>query len=239
MVKFNEIDITDIAPVEILNIIVEKPEVIITAKERPVKSGVSFVRRKYGPRYVRVSFTLPVENAIDRANYFTALDDWLNETEPKTLRLQNHDGCYLMATFFEMSEPSERDWAEELELVFECQDPAYTSDTEYAVACGSAFGILNKETPLWRIEATYGSSQSSPDWVLDGTYTLALSGTVGAGELIINSEDQTIELDGTSIIDQMTIASRFFKDSRGNSAMTKGAHTIVGDGTLYWRERWI
>lgn len=237
MVKFNGISLTDVAPVEILNITVSKPELIITRIEKPTGNGSRFVRRQYGPRYVTVEFVLPVEDAEERADYMNAIMEWADGEEPAALKLQKHAG-YLMANLYEASEKTDRDWAEPLSIVFECGNPEYNADNEDAVDCGVSFQVQKNIAPAWRIEAVYASTQTSPSWTMDGA-TIALSGSIAAGTLIIDGETKSITLDGESVMDQLTIASRFFEDADGKSLLTKGAHEITGGGAFYWRERWI
>ncbi|NCC69430.1 MAG: hypothetical protein EOM14_14810, partial [Clostridia bacterium] len=110
MVKFNDISLEDIAPVEILNITVSKPELIITRIEKPTGNGSRFVRRQYGPRYVTIDFVLPVEDAEERAAYMSAIMEWADSDEPAALKLQKHAG-YLMANLYEASDDTDRDWA--------------------------------------------------------------------------------------------------------------------------------
>ena len=232
MVRLNDIDILDIAPVQIVDIIIGKPEIKITTKDEPVRIGEYFARRKYGKRKVTVQFTLPVEDQEERERYIAKIDEWANTDEPVELRLRNHDGRYLMAVSATISDPSMRDWGELLEIVFECPDPAWNADSESVVACGTSFNVVNKLPALWRIEAAYTSTKTDPEWVLDSTNTMALDGDVAAGTLIFDSSDRTIELDGASIADQFATPFQFFE-------LTQGAHVITGDGFVFWRERWI
>jgi hypothetical protein len=64
----------------------------------------------------------------------------------------------------------------------------------------------------------------------DGTDTITL-GSVGAGNLMIDLNHQTIQLGSSSIMNQYSFGSSFIQPRTGNI-------TITGSGNVYWRERW-
>ena len=65
----------------------------------------------------------------------------------------------------------------------------------------------------------------------DGTDTMTFT-LVPAGDLVIDLNNQTAAVGGTSCMDQFTFASTFIQPKTGTQ-------TITGSGTVYWRERWL
>ena len=120
-------------------------------------------------------------------------------------------------------------WESKLRLVFTAYDPYWISDAEQSVACGTAFTVMGDAPPLMRIESASDSARTDLTYS-DGTDSMVFS-SVGTGTLVIDLNNQTAAIGGTSIMDQYTFTSKFLQPKTG-------AQTITGAGTIYWRERW-
>lgn len=235
MVEFNGVDMSDVAPVLLLDIAVASPAVQATTQSRPLSDGTSFVRRTRGERTVAVSFVLMEQHAEKRRNALAALTAWLASPHPLPLRTTPEENGYLLAVCTRYPDQSSRQYWEALEIVFTAFDPAYRSLAENVQPVDSPVMVARSEPPLMRIEQRIDQPLTAPRWTL-GSAHLELTGTVGVGQLIIDFDQQTILLNGQSALRQLTIDSVFF-------TLNQGANRIVctggAGGTLYWRERWI
>ena len=130
---------------------------------------------------------------------------------------------------------SSREYWEILQIQFTAYDPAFLALDEYRQPVTLPVTVMKDEPPAMRIEQHVASPLTSPSWML-GTQTITLAGTVGVGDLVIDFNRQTVTLNGVSIMDQMTIDSRFFMLQRGaNQIVTSNG----AGGMLCWRERWL
>ena len=230
MLSFNGVDITSIAPVEILNVTVGGVKITNDTKERPDTDGSYFVRRRAQEREVTIAFTLPVDTYSTRDAYADAVIAWCKSTQPAALIIPNRAGAHLLAVCTKYPDFSERDFGEELEMTFTAYDACWVSDTEKTAACGSAFTVLKTEPPAAQIKRTL-TVQSDVTYTLDGVKTFTLAG-VGAGLLVIDMIKKTATLNGSSVLDKLPLANDIFD-------LPIGTHTIAGTGTVYWRERWL
>jgi phage-related protein len=231
MERFNGIALEDIAPVTISGVYVEPPKIKPKWEDRPVDSGAHFIRTRYETRTIEISFYLPVVDAVERAEYIAAINAWAHSSEPKQLETSKRPGKYIMAVLSELPSPSAGEWWEKLIIKFEAGEPFFYDSGLTAVPIGTSFEINNVYGAVDAyIEWANPSTASSPAWVLDGITTITISGSVAAGavELYVNPIAATLA--GTSVMDQVTIASRPFD-------LTYGAHIITGNGTLFYRER--
>lgn len=230
MLSFNGVDITSIAPVEILNVTIGGVKITNDTKERPDTDGSYFVRRRAQEREVTIAFTLPVDTYSTRDAYADAVIAWCKSVQPASLIIPNRSGAHLLAVCTEYPNFSERDFGEELEMKFTAYDAGWISDTEKSSACGTPFTVLKTEAPTARIERTL-AAQADVTYTLDGVKTFTLAG-VSAGLLVIDLNRKTATLNGSSVLDKLPLANDIFD-------LPIGAHTIAGTGTVYWRERWL
>ena len=80
-----------------------------------------------------------------------------------------------------------------------------------------------------RIIRTLAAASSNQSYT-DGTDTMTFS-TIPAGELEIDLNKQTAQVDGASIMQNYALTSTFIIPKLGVS-------TITGTGTVKWVERW-
>lgn len=230
MLSFNGVDIASVAPIEILNVTIGGAGISTDVRERPDSDGSYFVRRRAQSREITVTFVLPVDVTATRDSYADAVIAWCKSTQPAALIVPNRSGAHLLAVCTKYPDFSERDFGEELEMIFTAYDPCWVSDTEKSAACGASFTVLHTEPPTVRIERTL-SAQADVTYTLDGVKTFTLAG-VGAGLLVIDLNRKTATLNGSSVLYKLALASDIFD-------LPVGAHTITGTGTVYWRERWM
>ena len=230
MIYFNGIDMQSVAPVKIVDVVVSPIEKNVIARPRAIQAGSTFVRGRDGTRTVTITFAVLTQNRDERQIQFLALNEWARSDAPGTLRLPNHTGRHLSALCTSFPEPSLREWWEDrLRFVFTCFDPYWRSDYEKNVACGTALTALGDVPPLMRITRTLESDASSQTYT-NGTQTMAFS-TIPTGNMVINLNEQTAAVNGTSIMQYYSFASQWIQPK-------VGTQTITGTGTVYWRERW-
>ena len=232
MVTFKGLSLKDAAPVRISNIYVESPKVATTIKERPVARGENFVRRKYSPRLIIIEFYFPQTYPTQKAQWFQRVSAWTHSNGPQELRLPNFPGKFIKAACTALPDLSAISKMDMMQIEFTAFDPAFVSETVKTAACGASFTVGGDLPALAYIQKVNASPISSPAWVLDSSHTIALSGTIASGTLKVDLEDKVITLNGTPIMDKMTLQSRFFE-------IEPGTHTVTGTGDVYIQERWL
>lgn len=231
MIYFNGAALEAAAPVMIEDIRVSPIQMTATARQLPINWGAAFVRMTGGSRTVSISFGLPTDNRDARAAQLAAITRWARSDRPKRLLLPYHDGLYLDAICTSLPEPSTRQWWEStLKLTFTTYDnPYWTSIYEKTVAVGTTFTVLGDAPPLMQVRNTY-SAQASDAAFSDGTNTMTFS-TIPAGDFVLDLNEQTAAVGGTSIMNALAFTSSFILPHTGTM-------TITGAGSVYWRERW-
>lgn len=235
MVEFNGVALEDVTPARVVDIAVASPEVQVTSQSQPLLDGARFIRRVRGVRTVAVSFVLMEEDPLRRRRQLEALIAWLSPAEPVPLRHTPEEKGHLMAVCTQYPDASSRQFWEVLTMVFTAFDPAYISCSPAIQPVTAPAMVVHGEPPRMRIEQDIAAPLASPRWTL-GAEHLHLQGPVGVGKLVIDFDRQTVELSGQSILNQLTMDSRFFTLRRGANRIT-----VEGGagGTLTWWERWI
>ncbi len=234
MIVYRGISITDVAPVNIADIVVGTVKRNAVTSERPLKPGVNFVRITDNIRTVAITIADLTNDEETRLAEIDAINAWAAGDEPGRLVLPYRGGKYLDAVCTQYIEPSYRQWWEtKLKLVFTAYDPYFNAPAENSVTLGTDARIAGSAEPLVRIVTTLAESTASLAWT-DGTKTLTLSGTIPAGNVTVDLNKQTIkDMDGNSLSSLLTLASRF-PDIKKVMNITSAA-----GGTLYWRERYV
>lgn len=238
MIIYKGISITDVAPVDIADIVVSGVKRNVTARDRMTHAGAEFVRVVDQTRQVTITLADRTNDAETRLSEIDAINAWAAGDQPEKLVLPYRDGKYLMALCTSFVEPSYRQWWEnKLKLVFTAYEPYFYAPAENSApvsTTGRAFSITGTAEPLMRIETVLTQERSSLSWTFDDTVTLALSGTIPAGTVTVDLNHQTIRHStGTNLNTMLTLASRFPEIKR------KMAVTASRSGTLYWRERYV
>ena len=234
MITYKGINITDIAPVEIADIVVSGVKRSAVVRDRPLLPGAEFVRITDNTRQVTITLADLTDNMDTRLSEIDAINAWASGQEPDKLVLPFKGGQYLMAVCTSYVEPSYRQWWEnKLKLVFTCYEPYFNAPAENSLVLGTAANISGSAEPLMRIVTTLNAQASSLSWT-DGTNTLTLSGTIPAGTITVDLNKQTImHSNGTSLSSLLTLASRFPEIKRTMNI------TCASGGTLFWRERYV
>lgn len=231
MIYFNSRALEAIAPVKIEDIRVSPISMNATARQRPISWGQQFVRMTGGARTVTITFALLTNDHTTRQRQLQQITQWARSDKPGKLSLPFRDNMYLECICTQLPEPSTRQWWESrLGLTFTTMDnPYWTSIAEKSAACGTTFFVGGGAPPLMRIERSLTAAANNQSYS-DGTDTMTFS-SIPAGALEIDLNRQTAAVDGTSIMPQYTFDSSFILPKIGTQ-------TVIGTGTVYWRERW-
>lgn len=233
MIEFNGEFLETVAPVRIDDISVSSVRLSPTARQRPVIYGADFVRMSGGSRTVTITLALLTNDRIERQKQIMNMAAWAQVGNVGRLTLSDFPGLYLECACTEYPSPSVKQWWEsKLRFVFTTyNNPYWTEIGEKSAACGTTIRTTGSapDGPLMRIEHTVES-------VTDLTYSNGTESmtfqSVPAGNLVIDLNEQTARVNGNSIMDGYTLTSSFVRPKRG-------AQTINGSGTVYWRERWL
>lgn len=235
MVEYNGVTLESVAPVRIIDIALSPPAMTVAAQGHVLTDGARFIRRKRGERTVTITFALLTEDYATRRAQLAAITAWASSPVSAPLCIATEPGGYLQAVCTTYPSQSARQFWEVLTLAFTAYDPRFIDCAEYTLPASRPVIVAHNEPPAMRIEQDVSTPISNPSWAL-GAHKLQLSGSVGVGRLVIDFERQTITLNGQSIMNQLTIDSRFFIMKQGANAITC---TGGAGGILYWRERWI
>jgi len=234
MIVYRGISITDVAPVNIADIVVGTVKRNAVTSDRPLKPGVNFVRITDNIRTVAITIADLTNDEDTRLAEIDAINAWAAGDEPGRLVLPYRGGKYLDAVCTQYIEPSYRQWWEtKLKLTFTAYDPYFCDPAESTAALGTDVRFTGSAEPLVRIVTTLADSASSLVWT-DGTNTLTLSGTIPAGDITVDLNSQTVkDKDGNSLSSLITLASRFPEIKRTMNISCEDG------GNLVWRERYV
>ena len=229
-ILYNDKALESVAPVDIVDITVSPAQMQVVARDRPIRAGAEFVRRKDNTRSIEITFALLEQDNDARMRSIQAIYAWARLGDIGQLRLPHFRG-YINAACTALPSPSLRMWWESrLRITFTCYDPYWYDDLEHSVSCGTEFVAIGSVAPLMRIENTFSAAASNVAYS-DGTHTMTFS-EIPAGKLVIDLEKQTAQVGTTSVMDKYAFGSSFIVPYCGNM-------TITGTGTVFWRERWM
>ena len=134
MIKFDGVDLEDVAPVKIDDIRVSPIQITPVARQR-VGFGQDYVRMTGANRTITITFALLVQDRDERYETLEAIKEWAKPYEEHTLSLPMYDKKHFDVICTGYPEPSYRQWWEsKLRLVFTCYDnPYWTSKNEKSV----------------------------------------------------------------------------------------------------------
>ena len=232
MIKFNGVEMTDVAPVKIEDIIVSPIQLNPVARSRAIAFGSEFVRMSGGTRSVTVTFSLlDIDNASREAS-LQAIRDWAGVSTETTLELPQSETKHLECICTQLPEPSTRKWWERLRLVFTCfNNPYWTSNEVIEVPCGTTFSIGGSAPPIMAIERN-GLTPIQSQTYSNGSESMTFS-PVPAGRFVIDLNRQTAQIGNTSVM-------RYYVPSSSWIVPKVGAYQrITGTGVVRYRERWL
>lgn len=230
MIVFDNIDIRNVANVKIEDIRVSAIQYAPLARSRSSSPGSVFVRNRCGTRTVTVTFAILNDDKNARQSALSAVYAWAKSDKEYKLEVAGHPDKFLKAVCTEKPNPSLRQWWEaKLRLVFTCFDDPFWNGIEKSVSCGTAFTVLGDAPPLMRIERALSSSASNQAYTLDDN-TITFS-TIPTGNLVIDLNRETAAVGTASIMQYYTVASSWL-------VPRTGTQTVIGTGTVKYRERW-
>lgn len=231
MIKFDGVDLEDIAPVRIDDISVPPMDIQPVARQN-VGIGQRFVRMTGGQRVITITFALLIENKDERHEALENIKEWAKPWKECALILPQDETKHFDCICTGYPVPSYRQWWQNgLQLVFTTfENPYWTSNDESRGNTGQQLTIGGTAPPLMRIERRLTSRVASQTYAANGRSMLFTQ--IPAGNMIIDLNKQTAEVSGTTIMQYFGKTSRFIEPVVGNM-------TITGNGTVYYRERWV
>lgn len=232
MIKFHGVDLTDIAPVKIEDVVVSPIALTPVARERPIAYGSEFIRMSGGERTVTVTFALLEMDYATRETAMGAIREWAQAETEQTLELPQYENRHLECICTQMPDYSYRKWWEnKLRLIWTCfSNPYWTSNDVIEVPCGQTFAVSGSAPPIVNIVRNGGA-------IVDQTYATATEAMtfsrIPAGNLVIDLNRQTAAIGNTSIMQFYSPTSTWIKPKVGANQY------INGVGTVRYRERWV
>lgn len=231
MIIYNGTSLNSVAPVKVDDIHISPIQLSPVVAQRPIAYGAEFVRMVGGTRTIAITFAILEQNRNLRHEYLMAISDWAKTDAEHLLEVPEDPqrGLYCVCT--EKPAPSTRQWWENaLRLVFTCFDnPFWTSKATKSVECGTQFNVLGDAPPIMRIERTVSAAVYSQAYGLDSNQ-MGFT-TIPAGEMVIDLNKQTASVDDASIM-------QYYAPSGSFLIPRTGIQTVVGTGTVKFRERW-
>lgn len=234
MIKFGGVELTNIAPVKIEDVVVSPVQLTPVARQRAVQFGADFVRMGGSTRKVTVTFALLISSLSERESIMQDIHNWAKiGNGEQTLELPQWENRHLECAVTQLPDHSYRKWWEnKLRIVFTCfNNPYWTSNELIEVGCGNYFSIGGSAPPLMTIER-YGvtpltnATYSSPY----GSMTFS---TIPAGSFKADLNRQTASIGSTSIMQYYVPTSTWIVPQVG------AYQYINGTGTVKYRERWV
>jgi hypothetical protein len=230
-ITFNGIDLENAAPVKIDDIHVSPISLSPVTRQR-VGFGQDFIRMNSSSRTVTITFALQDEDIDGRWEQLQKIKEWADPFKQHALSLPMFSGRHLECMCTGYPDPSYRQWWEtKLVLVFTTfENPYWTSDDEIRATCGTPFSIGGSAPPMIRIERRLTARIANQTYAANGQSMFFEQ--IPAGNLKIDLNAQTAEVSGTSIMQYFGKTAKFITPVTGNI-------TITGNGTIYYRERWV
>lgn len=230
-VIFNGVDLTGHIPgAHIVDIEVGAIEIEHATSTRILRAGSLFARKRDGARTISISVELPIDDREGCMRNYNMLRMWAESEQPQPLFLPDYDG-HINCVLQSISALNIKAWYAPVSLVFVAYDPYFYSLAR-AANIGDAFIVAGDVGTPFQIRCSIASAISSPSWTVDDQFPIALTGDVGAGALIVDTERGLVTLNGDSINSQIGLSTRF-------NDLAPGKHKITGTaGSVSWIERW-
>lgn len=233
MIKFNNIELTDVAPVMIDDIVVSPISLSPVSRSRAIEWGSDFVRMGGGTRTVTVTFALLNDAYADREQALQDIRDWAKTDKEYTMELPHFENRHLECVCTAHPDTSYRKWWENrLRLVFTCfNNPYWTSNQLIEVPCGTVFAIGGSAQPQITIERSGLTALTNQTYAgMGGSMKFS---QIPAGNMVIDLNRQTAAIGKTSIM-------RYYVPTSTWIVPKTGAYmSISGVGTVKYRERWV
>lgn len=230
-VIFNGVDLIGHIPgAHVTDIKVGNIEIEHVTSARVLRAGSLFARKRDGARTISISVELPLDERDGCMRNYNLLRMWAELEQPQPMFLPDYDG-HINCVLQSISALNIKTWYEPVVLVFVAYDPYFYGIARTA-SIGDTFTVAGDVDVPFQIRCTLNSAVDSPSWTIDGNTTIALTGSVGVGLLVVDTERGLVTLNGDSINSQISLATRF-------NDIAPGTHEIEGTaGTVSWIERW-
>lgn len=234
MIIYNGVDLEELIPLKIEDIVVSPIQLNPVARQRAIGSGAEFVRTVGGDRKVTITFALLEMNREQRETDMQKLRTWAKPLSGKEyeLKLPQFEGRHLVCACTMLPDHSYRKWFEnKLRIELTCfNNPFWTSDELMQANCGASFSVGGDAPPLMTIERS-GNALNNQTYATDKA-AMTFS-KIPSGSLVIDLNRQTAAVGGTSIMGNYVPTSTWIKPKAG------GNQKITGNGVVKWRERWV
>ena len=233
MIKFNNVELTDIVPVKIEDIVVSPIQLNPVARQRAIQFGSELVRISGATRNITVTFALLDINVTERESLMQDIRDWAKIGAEYTLELPQFANRHLECAVTMLPDHSYRKWWEtKLKIQFTCfNNPYWTSNELIEVPCGTVFSIGGSAPPVMSIVRSLSSSATNQTYS-NGSASMTFT-TIPAGSLTIDLNRQTAAIGRTSIMKYYNPMSTWITPKIGAN------QKITGTGTVRYRERWV
>lgn len=235
-VMFGGYAITDIVPyANILDVRIGSPAIETSTITPGLSAGSLFARNRHKTRIIEMDIELPLDKDA-YPDYVHAIRAWATSREPMQLVLSAYKGRYIMATCTNLNDFSVKTYWKPVTVKFECWEGYFVSSQPSAAQIGQSFKINGDVEPISTVSYDLGQSGKlvNPQWVFDQNHILKLNGTFTGGTLEIDINRQSIYHNGQSVMNKLTMASRF-------PSILPGEYKFTGPsgGTFTWYERWL
>lgn len=214
------------------------PDVQLRTLDIPSQRGVLRTGSKIGSRSLRLELVIESNNTWQTTAIAENLRKWCLSDGAAKLKLPNLSSVYLLAECERYPAPDMAKPWEPFEVTFMCFRPEFISETVYSEdAPGDIMVGGTVSTPV-RIVTTLAAEATDPTWTIDD-YTIAVSGTVSAGVVVIDTADEAAKItnDGVDITNLITLESDLA------IMLEPGTHTVGFPegltGTCSWQNRFI
>lgn len=235
-IMFGGYAITDIVPyANILDVRIGSPAIETSTITPGISAGSLFARNRHKTRVIEVDIELPLDKESYPENV-RAIRAWASSREPMQLVLSAYKGRYIMASCTNLNEFSVKTWWKPVTVKFECWQAYFVSSQPSAAQIGQNLKIYGDAEPLAVISYALGGSGRlvNPQWTFDQETFIKLSGTFTGGTFEIDINRQSVYHNGQSVMNKLTLDSRF-------PSILPGDHILTGPsgGIITWHERWL
>ncbi|MEG2621405.1 MAG: phage tail family protein [Clostridia bacterium] len=236
VLSYNGVALQNAVPgARVLDVVVQPLPISVSKLERLMMDGSNFVRKRVMQRTITIELELPLNDAVGAyAENARKLRSWAEASEEKELEVPDYPSKKIASILTGISDISINEWYKPVKLTFTAfSEPRFVSLTESEGAVGTQFTVAGDAEVRPKITHVVSSRLSAPEWTLDSSHSIRLTGTYSSGTIVIDLEKGYVSRNGSSIMTELNQNSRFIGYLKGN-------HTITGPsgGAIAWRERW-
>lgn len=231
--------VTDYVPrANILDIRIGAAGIQNTALARGQKAGSDFFGRRHTTRTIEIEIELPLDRNTYPGNV-QLIRAWADSPQPREMILSAYRDRKIMVSCTNANQFSQKEWWLPVVLKFEAWDPYFISLSPRTANIGEEFYIAGDAEPMLYIshDIENDASITNPKWTLDHDKHVGLNREFSGGKLTINFDNGSIDYNGESVMNSLTITSRISPFAK----ISPGRHIIDGPtgGIVSWYERWL